>query len=171
MLLVCWACAAQTASDPSPGPSPSPPSSTEGISGVWRGTYRIETCRRVSGSGSSYCRFVLGAAVPFELRATQTGQAVTGRLSFFSTGGTLLLTGEASGVVEASGEIRLTAVVRSVPGAEGEETTRIDGWRSRVSSDGVMSGEFTRHRSFTNAFGPQVSDEGCRIVSAARTGA
>jgi hypothetical protein len=67
---------------------------------------------------------------------TQTGSSVVGVLSFFNSIGELLLTGQASGTVDGSGEMRITAVVRSDGVSEGEETTRIEDWLSLVVGGG-----------------------------------
>jgi hypothetical protein len=133
------------------------------FSGGWTGKYRIRNCTRISGAGSSYCRFVLGAVLPIQLTVTQDGKAVTGTINFYDNLNRLLLNGPITGSSLVSGELRISATVHSV-GNEQPETTTVSDWVTRLSGDArEMIGEFVMNREFVNAFGPQKSREDCAI--------
>jgi hypothetical protein len=133
----------------------------ERYSGTWRGNLQVERCVRTSGAGSSYCRFILNQDIPLEFTVTQSDQKVSGSISFFDTVGTLLTAGPVEGSVTDSGNLELTGTARSVSSSGQNETSRIEEFRAHSLATGSIAGSFVRHRSFTNAFGPQVSREDC----------
>jgi len=141
----------------------------EDFAGSWRGFYTIEKCARLTGGGSSYCRFVLLAALPFELSVVQSGRRISGSMRLYDSIGRLLLSGAIDGVSDSSATLHVTATVRSVAGSEQPEVTTITDWSSVLSVDKTaMTGQFVKNLSFTNAFGPQTSREECSIRSAVR---
>jgi hypothetical protein len=135
--------------------------------GAWSGTYRVDACERLSGPGSSYCRFELNQVYPFDLTLSQQGADVSAVAMFYSTGGRPFLSGSFTGTSDTSGQLSLTGTITAIDPSDQPETTTIDGWRSAVSGAG-MTGRFVEHRQFTNAFGPQVSIEQCSILGAQR---
>ena len=140
------------------------------FAGTWRGQYVVQQCTRISGAGSSYCRFILGAAIPFSLALTQQGQLVSGTMNFYDTANRLLTSGVVEGRSTASGDLEIGGTVRSVEAGEGDEITLVAGWKSlRGQTVGSMTGGFVKNREFTNAFGRQKSREDCVIRSATRT--
>jgi hypothetical protein len=136
--------------------------------GTWTGSYRVDTCDRLSGPGSSYCRFVLNSVFPLDLTLAQDGARVSGTTRFYSNGGRLLLAGSFAGTSDTAGNLSLTGTITSVDGSEQPETTTIADWRSSLSSNAEMTGAFVQHKQFTNAFGPQVSVEGCTLFRTQR---
>lgn len=143
-------------------------SAVNDYAGTWKGQYVVTDCTRQSGNGSSYCRFIIGQPLNLELSINQRGTTVTGTLSFVDTRGMPLTTGPLSGESTVTGELRLTARVRSV-GPEQPETTDVADWTSSLTPDqSQMTGRFVKNREFVNAFGPQKSREVCELRSASR---
>jgi hypothetical protein len=134
------------------------------FAGAWHGSYRDDTCERLSGPGSSYCRFELNQVFPVDIALSQDGASISGSTMFYSTGGRPVLSGFLTGTSDTAGNLLLTGIITAIDPSEQPETTTIDGWRSQLSSTGEMSGQFVQHRQFTNAFGPQVSIEGCSLL-------
>lgn len=136
--------------------------------GTWAGSYIVDECTRVRGDGSSYCRFIVGHAIPFEVMLRQEGAALTGTGRFFSTGGRLLLIGTFTGTSITTGDLELSGILKSVDPSDQPETTVVTEWHSRLSSGSSMAGTFLKRRQFTNAFGPQEGVERCRLVDGHR---
>jgi len=138
------------------------------FAGTWRGQYVVQRCTWISGPGSSYCRFILGAAIPFSLALTQQGQLISGTINFYDTANRLLTSGVVEGRSTASGYLEIGGTVRSVEA--GDEITLVADWKSLLwQGVGSMTGDFVKNREFTNAFGRQKSREDCVIRSATRT--
>lgn len=136
------------------------------FSGTWRGEYVVEQCNQLSGEGSSYCRFIVGVAFPFQLSLTQQGQQVSGTVNFYSTGGRLGLTGPATGTSNESGTLELSGTAGSVTVEQPE--TRATEWRLTLGAGNTLDGRFVADREFRNFFGPVKSREECIIRSAQR---
>jgi hypothetical protein len=137
------------------------------FSGTWRGQYVVEKCTRLSGAGTSYCRFTLGAVVPFDLSLTQLGARVSGTMNSYTTTGEPRLTGSIQGLSGPDGELGFSGSLQNL-GAE-PESTLIE-WKSAFAqTTQSMTGSVVRNREFTNAFGLQKSREECVIRSAARS--
>jgi hypothetical protein len=117
---------------------------------------------------SSHCRFVLNSVFPLDLTLAQDGASVSGTTRFYSNGGRLVLAGAFAGTSDTAGNLSLTGTITSVDGSEQPETTTIHEWRSSLSSNADMTGAFVQHKQFTNAFGPQVSVEGCARLKTQR---
>ncbi|MGH9255811.1 MAG: hypothetical protein ACRD3C_14720 [Vicinamibacterales bacterium] len=134
---------------------------------MWSGTYKIEQCVRISGGGSSYCRFVLNGSLYIRLELVEQGQQISGEATLFNNLGTTVLErGNVTGQIEASGELTLSGTTTSV--TSDPATTHLAGWRSELTAEGRLAGRFTKNRTFTNAFGPQVSREECRLEELSR---
>jgi hypothetical protein len=136
--------------------------------GTWTGTYRVEECVRTSGAGSSYCRFVTGASLFVRLDLHQRGDEITGEVTFGNNLGTAInRRGELSGRVDASGHAVLTGRTIFVP-SDQAGTTELTAWDSEVTPDGRLTGHFSEHLQFTNAFGAQTSHEESRLEALTR---
>lgn len=137
--------------------------------GAWSGEYRIANCTRVSGGGPSYCRFVVGAALPFRTVLTQSGSSVAGMFEFYSNTRVLLEAGAVQGWMNDSDALILTGITRSVEPIHTGETTVSD-WNTMLTDEGdQMAGRFVKNRRFQNAWGPQVSKEDCEVVKLERS--
>jgi hypothetical protein len=73
--------------------------------------------------------------------------------------------GPAEGTADPDKGLQLAFVVNT---EEGNSVTQTNDWRSDLVTPGTMSGTFTLHRSFTNAFGPQTGYMICRFEGAER---
>ena len=135
--------------------------------GEWTGAYKIEECSRLSGAGSSYCRFVLGGSLYIRLELVQRGAALSGEIVIGDNLGNPTARGTVSGQVNVSGQASLSATARSITDQPG--ANEFAGWISELSPDGRLVGRFTKTRSFTNAFGPQTSREECRLEDLTRS--
>ena len=134
------------------------------VAGAWSGTYLVERCTRISGSGSSYCRFVLGARRPVALTLLQEPASVGGSLNFLDATGRVGPTGTVEGRVTSPGRFELAAPIRVVDSVNPRDVTTVTDWSMELSGDGtVMTGRFVLNREFAGAFGPQVSREHCRF--------
>src|SRR5262245_2678459 len=137
-------------------------------SGVWKGRYQIVNCTRVSGDGSSYCRFVVGAILPIQLALTQRGGQVSGEMSLFDSDGRLLTKGAVSGTSDPDSALRISGLLRSGT-TEQEESTEIRDWTTLLSAtDASLTGTFNKRREFWNTFGRQLSVENCSVGGLSR---
>lgn len=137
-------------------------------SGVWKGRYQIVNCTRVSGDGSSYCRFVVGAILPIQLALTQRGGHVSGEMSLFDSDGGLLAKGAVAGTSDPDSALRISGLLRSTtPGQD--ESTEITDWTTMLSAtDASLTGAFNKRRDFSNTFGRQLSVENCSVGGMSR---
>jgi hypothetical protein len=131
----------------------------QNFEGRWAGFYKVEQCTRISGGGSSYCRFVIGGAYYMRLELSQRGQEFSGQISMGDNLGSVILrTGTVTGEVSSTGLAilrgRTTSITPEQPG-----TSVLSGWTSEVTSEGHLTGRFTEDLKFTNAFGMQTGRE------------
>lgn len=134
------------------------------VAGTWSGTYLVERCTRVSGSGPSYCRFVLGVRRPIALTLHPEPASVGGSFSFLDATGRIGPTGTVDGLVTSSGHLELSAPIRVVDPVNPRNVTTVTDWSLTLSVDEtVMTGRFVLDREFVGAFGPQVSREHCHF--------
>src|SRR5262245_9124886 len=102
-------------------------------SGVWKGRYQIVNCIRLSGDGSSYCRFVVGAMLPIQLALTQRGGQVSGEISLFDSDGRLLTKGAVVGTSDPDSALRISGLLRSATTGQ-DESTEISDWTTELSA-------------------------------------
>jgi hypothetical protein len=138
--------------------------------GTWEGRYRVPNCSRLSGAGSDYCRFMIGASFKVRAVLNQDHGRPSGLLEFYDNTGTVLgEAGSVDGSIDDSGALVLTGTVQSVMQEQPGET-KVSEWRTTLAADGDrMVGRFARNPHFRNWFGWQESREDCEIVSVART--
>jgi hypothetical protein len=137
--------------------------------GTWSGQYRVLNCTRLSGGGSSYCRFILGAALPLRAVVTHEGSSLSGTLEFYSTAHELTEVGPVEGSIDDSGALVLTGTTSSVVSEQPGET-KLSDWNTALTGEGdQMTGRFVKNRRFRNFFGWQESREDCELVKVNRS--
>lgn len=139
------------------------------VKGTWVGTYRVADCRRVSGAGPSYCRFVIGSVMPVRLILDQSADEVSGTLELYTNTNDVVESGAVSGQVHVDATLTLEGTTKSVDPAHQSETT-ISNWNTQLTEDLLrMTGRFTQNRTFYNAWGLQKSREDCEVTRLERT--
>lgn len=125
------------------------------FAGTWKGAYRYTRCERLTGEGSSYCRFAIGNVFPITARFTRRNDRLEGQIDFWSTGAiNIIASGTLSGVLSESPQVTLTGTLSG----EGYLET-IAPWTMASTANGSAQGAIVNNKAFVNAFGPQTAIE------------
>lgn len=141
--------------------------------GTWFGQFKRDTCVRVSGPGSSPCRFLEGAVLILQLDIAHSGAAdVSGKITFFTSGPTREVPGPPAEAGAVSGQIAETGTLTisgsTSPVQEDQGSTLLSEWATGLQTQAVMTGRFVMTQTFYNAFGLQVLTEECTIIKLQR---